>query len=733
MDVLDLDWSAKGLLASASVDNKILLWDILSSSNGNSKILSPMQQLVAHTSFVKGISFDPVGRYLISSAADNIVIVWDGDNGWNPLQRLDQPLKNSLDMTMFRRASWSPDGRSVCVSAATKSSRPVGMVLRRGDWQDVADLVGHQVATVSARFCPHLLKHASGSQSDGVACLVAVGDQNGVMTIWSTERERPLYALRNLFSEAITDITWMHYQNKVGLACCSISGHVIILDLQEECGQVLQDEDISKHFQSLYGKGLKELHAKDEALVSNPLILKYSRAASGDTDTNESRETNKTTVIQPVFAPVPVGAAAAIPSSSIATAPMPTGVQILQQQSVTNKNGKKRIRPVLMQAEGMEMTANDFDKFPSVAPFDDAAATVIMTTTASHAQKGEKKRIRFQSDDVSSNKTASNLQQLQARLSTTPSSSSSSSSSFGFETTSSSTSPRSVIVQQQVLNIKLTKKEMIFSIPLPIVDCDGSVITVPMLEVDPTSSTHNGNSKGKQVKAQRLTKPAGFQQLSRSGTNLSKLSLEDVSSSSSRNSAGQELWSVVIAGEVSCVKAICLVTSDDATQTKPASHSMVVAGCTDGSLHIVDGDNGLRFCSPFILGASVVFIDVQPIKCGDQFHRFRITSLTGDGTVYLWDYSLATHELCSVAKSDIKAVVLSLQCRDRVTSSVSSTNNEQAVDFKIEDFILHRHTHMPVLHVRCPGAAGGDFQIFQYHSMTACWQRIADSRHFLSR
>lgn len=74
MDVLDICWSPRGILASASIDNNIMIWDFRSQmdnvAQGNSystALVSPFRILSGHLSFVKGVSFDPIGRYGVSS------------------------------------------------------------------------------------------------------------------------------------------------------------------------------------------------------------------------------------------------------------------------------------------------------------------------------------------------------------------------------------------------------------------------------------------------------------------------------------------------------------------------------------------------------------------------------------------------------------------------------------------------------------------------------------------
>ena len=163
MDVLDICWSPRGILASASIDNKIMIWDMRRqmasmgvSGAHSSPLISPTRILDGHKSFVKGVSFDPIGTYLASSGGDNLIILWDCDS-WTILHRLDGPFKDSPDRTMFRRLSWAPDGSSLCISAATKSSKPVGMVLKRESWTSIADLVGHNEPSLCCKFCPYVL------------------------------------------------------------------------------------------------------------------------------------------------------------------------------------------------------------------------------------------------------------------------------------------------------------------------------------------------------------------------------------------------------------------------------------------------------------------------------------------------------------------------------------------------------------------------------------------------
>jgi WD40 repeat protein len=72
MDVLDLDWQrlvvdhqSSYTLASASIDNLIIIWTISCPHDAisrTSSLVSPSKILKGHDSYVKGLAFDPLGR-----------------------------------------------------------------------------------------------------------------------------------------------------------------------------------------------------------------------------------------------------------------------------------------------------------------------------------------------------------------------------------------------------------------------------------------------------------------------------------------------------------------------------------------------------------------------------------------------------------------------------------------------------------------------------------------------
>lgn len=94
--VLTVAWSTSDehLLASGSVDNKVILWDIrsargklksLDQHNGDSGSASSQAVNTAHSGAVNSIKFNEQGNMLVSYGTDNRIRVWDAKTGSNTM------------------------------------------------------------------------------------------------------------------------------------------------------------------------------------------------------------------------------------------------------------------------------------------------------------------------------------------------------------------------------------------------------------------------------------------------------------------------------------------------------------------------------------------------------------------------------------------------------------------------------------------------------------------------
>lgn len=127
MDVHDVAWAPDdSLLASCSIDNNVLIWRLPqqhdNSSNGNgvsggnsgSVIMGPERRLSGHSSWVKGLAWDPMGTFLASASDDRSVVLWRTSD-WKIEKRVEEPFEKVTAHTLFLRPSWSADGALLCV------------------------------------------------------------------------------------------------------------------------------------------------------------------------------------------------------------------------------------------------------------------------------------------------------------------------------------------------------------------------------------------------------------------------------------------------------------------------------------------------------------------------------------------------------------------------------------------------------------------------------------------
>ncbi|KAL3796401.1 hypothetical protein HJC23_004198 [Cyclotella cryptica] len=212
-----------------------------------------------HTSTVKGVAFDPAGKYIATSGDDPAICIWRAFDDWGLEARIDstsgvfrsrkrkrksgQEGENHEDeddpgelasLSLFRRISFAPDGSHVCGTNATLRGKNIAAMISREGWaasspaQDgetkdhppgAANLVGHKQPVVSSRHCPVFFQVPNGSvESDSeddpdaepdYSTLVALGDKKGFVTVWSTKLPRPLFKMQCSESRCtVTDISW---------------------------------------------------------------------------------------------------------------------------------------------------------------------------------------------------------------------------------------------------------------------------------------------------------------------------------------------------------------------------------------------------------------------------------------------------------------------------------------------------------------------------------------------
>jgi protein HIRA/HIR1 len=218
-----------------------------------------------HTSTVKGVAFDPAGKYIATSGDDPAICIWRAFDDWGLEARVDSTSgvfrskkrkrknaaqENNIEeeeddpgelasLSLFRRISFAPDGSHVCGTNASLRGKNIAAMISREGWAasvpssgggeggkrnqcppGAANLVGHKQPVVSSRHCPVFFeipkKNGDSSESEDdsdaepeYATLVALGDKKGFVTVWSTKLSRPLFKMQCSESRCtVTDISW---------------------------------------------------------------------------------------------------------------------------------------------------------------------------------------------------------------------------------------------------------------------------------------------------------------------------------------------------------------------------------------------------------------------------------------------------------------------------------------------------------------------------------------------
>lgn len=108
-DVVDVSWSPAGhRLASVSLDNSVRIWSVECAIAGGARLGGPHQLITSldgHCGMVKGVAWDPIGRYVASQGDDKAVLVWNARD-WTQSARVEEPFTRTSQKTLFRRLRW---------------------------------------------------------------------------------------------------------------------------------------------------------------------------------------------------------------------------------------------------------------------------------------------------------------------------------------------------------------------------------------------------------------------------------------------------------------------------------------------------------------------------------------------------------------------------------------------------------------------------------------------------
>ncbi|KAL7311347.1 HIR complex subunit [Mucor circinelloides] len=352
-DVQDLAWSADNkYLASCGVDGFVIVW--------SGTTFEQITKIDQHSDFVKGVTWDPAGKFLASQSDDKMVKVFRTSD-WGLETDLISPFINAPGTTLFRRLSWSPDGANIAAANAVNGIQCIAAIINRDDWNADVSLVGHQLPIEVTAYNPKMFYVKRDEASDkALATICALGSQDRSISIWVTQFNRPVCVAADIFDNNVYDLAWT--PDGKSLFACSQDGTVACLLLDTELSDVAPDDVIYKEL-TKYGYGRKNTQLpetpsqleleEDYAIVSKASTSKrLAELMTGNT----SIETSSSPTLK--NSTVDVAMTEAEPQApSIADTSSPS-VKITEQKVTILKNGKKRIQPMMLSSTSFTTTTS---------------------------------------------------------------------------------------------------------------------------------------------------------------------------------------------------------------------------------------------------------------------------------------------------------------------------------------------------------------------------------------
>ncbi|GJQ14490.1 hypothetical protein GpartN1_g6281.t1 [Galdieria partita] len=255
-DVLGVAWSPCGeLLASCSVDNTIIVWNVRSDT-----IVTRLQ---GHESFVKGLSFDPTGRFLASHGEDLAVLIWKTSD-WRVEKEIREIFKESRTVeyqkSLFYRLDWSPCGRELvcsnCLAVHHDKRAHAAVLFRRECNFDKPEYFKTSAPVFCVRYSQRMYKSKKDEQvtiGNEAYTAIAMGTASGTLVVWVSKSSKALLVLKNACEGPIFDLGWS--PDGYSLIASSANGPPLYFHFaEEELGYVLTAKEEKEVFDEVRSK-----------------------------------------------------------------------------------------------------------------------------------------------------------------------------------------------------------------------------------------------------------------------------------------------------------------------------------------------------------------------------------------------------------------------------------------------------------------------------------------------
>ncbi|KAI7876516.1 WD40 repeat-like protein [Lichtheimia hyalospora FSU 10163] len=688
-DVQDLAWSRDNeYLASGSVDGSVIVW--------NGTTFDQVRRIEEQGGFVKGITWDPVGKFIAAQYDNKMLKIWRTSD-WNLEQEIRAPFVNAPSTTFFRRLSWAPTGTQIVTANATNGAHCVAAIISREEWVADVSLVGHKCPIEVASFNPHLFYLGENGEnpveksSEHLSTVCALGGQDRSISLWTTKFERPLAVATDIFEGNVYDLSWT--PDGQALFACAHDGTVACIRLPEFADQIAPEDQVlrqlaafgyntessqlpestlqlniedtntkqqkstpAKRFADLMGETTETLPSPNGKLPDNTSSTTTTTTANTTTTTQE--QTSSTTA-QP-----------SRPADADFTSSSSNQPTVLQQTVTVGKDGKRRIKPVTIRSSSSTVS-------PGPRPASPKVQSVQHTGTVEARPAANV--VRW-ADGITYDFPESNI----------PAS--------GIGSVVVGNKRDAMQVDQDTPPRK--RPAWIDSALLPPAAAQSQVrLGVPKIRSN-FVWTPRGNDKQSKVILMECDNH-------NTGTNTSTSTTWDCARLSI-SSHGKKLWQDYLPS------AIMLMSG---------CHEFYAAACEDGSVHVYSSA-GRRILPPMVLESTIVLL-----RCSDPW----LVCLTATGLLYTWDVSKLSSRLDGVSIAPLLRVAQIPgpldEDEDEDEEEEEDEDEEDGDDGdkdtpKIKDVRIQKNG-LPLVITNYQ-------QAFTYHLGMKVWLRISDAWYIVS-
>lgn len=357
-DVVDLAWSTDAedsYIATVGLDSRVIVWSGPREGAGGGGF-ERVKVINGHQGFVKGVVWDPIGEYLATASDDKTFKFWRVGGDWDLVKTVTKPFAASPSSTFFRRPSWSPEGAHVLSANAMSGPVFVASVIGRENWSTDIHLVGHENSVAVTAFSPRLFHDRVDKEV--VVTVMALGSLDQSVSVWITGQARPILVARDVFQRQVMDLSWWVRQcqhlpryrflfadrslivnlirssDGLTLYACSADGHIAAFSFTpDELLRPTSDAMLQNSRETYNYTERQRLFRQSKN------VRQLTNGISGGSHGTQNRP-NMLVARKP-------GVPRA-PTSGVAPPPANARSQRLDQQITRTSDGKRRIRPTLL-------------------------------------------------------------------------------------------------------------------------------------------------------------------------------------------------------------------------------------------------------------------------------------------------------------------------------------------------------------------------------------------------